>query len=343
MFKSVLSYPSIDRTLPRSRAVLIGIADYSPVGEGGPDLAGPVNDVENMANTLHILGWPKSTIKIITNKRATTSRIRKLLEWLVKGSKPGDRLFFYYSGHGSQVPDIDLDGSAEDDAETDHLDEIICPHDLDWEGNFVRDDDFAQTFATVHSEANLDVFFDCCFAGSATKTFFNPTVAAFASATRKDGEKRARYLAPPIDFDFHLRGAKMLRNPIVTVSKSSNHTLWSACQEYQTSVEYEMEGKIQGSATNEFCKILRASEGNMTRSQLYTVWADSHARKGDEQVPRIDSNDRMLSKMPFKKTSPTKELAVWTDALKDAVKDLTVKKKKRRSFRGNKDRKITRR
>lgn len=42
------------------------------------------------------------------------------MEWLVEGNQPGDKLFFGFDGHGTQVEDEDGD-------EGDAIDEAICP------------------------------------------------------------------------------------------------------------------------------------------------------------------------------------------------------------------------
>ncbi len=34
------------------RALIVGVNDYAPIGSGGPDLNGCVNDARDMANTL---------------------------------------------------------------------------------------------------------------------------------------------------------------------------------------------------------------------------------------------------------------------------------------------------
>ena len=44
-------------------------------------------------------------------------------------------ILFHFSGHGSQIRDRDGDELK------DHLDEIICPHDMDWDGTYIVDDD----------------------------------------------------------------------------------------------------------------------------------------------------------------------------------------------------------
>ena len=39
------------------KAVVVGINDYAPIGAGGPDLNGCINDARDMANTLVICGF----------------------------------------------------------------------------------------------------------------------------------------------------------------------------------------------------------------------------------------------------------------------------------------------
>lgn len=38
------------------------------------------------------------------DKQPTRANILKAMKWLVQDAKPGDRFFFHYSGHGSQLP-----------------------------------------------------------------------------------------------------------------------------------------------------------------------------------------------------------------------------------------------
>jgi len=87
----------------KKKTLLVGINDYSPAGQGGPDLSGCVNDVRDMADTLVICGFETKNIRIYTDKRATKQGILAGLTWLLNGAKTGDSLVFFYSGHESQV------------------------------------------------------------------------------------------------------------------------------------------------------------------------------------------------------------------------------------------------
>src|SRR5512147_885709 len=91
------------------KALLVGINDYAPIGAGGPDLRGCVNDVRDMAHTLNVLGIVPAapgSMRLLTDGRATRKGIMDGLRWLLTGAKRNDTLVFYYSGHGSQLADI---------------------------------------------------------------------------------------------------------------------------------------------------------------------------------------------------------------------------------------------
>ncbi|KAM0061919.1 hypothetical protein Hdeb2414_s0004g00141851 [Helianthus debilis subsp. tardiflorus] len=60
----------------------------------------------------------------------TKHNILMELKWLTMGSQSGDSLVFYYTGHGSHVPDYNGD-------EIDKRDEAICPVDYRASGKIV--------------------------------------------------------------------------------------------------------------------------------------------------------------------------------------------------------------
>lgn len=54
------------------------------------------------------------------------------MQWLVRDARPGDSLFFHYSGHGGQAADLDGD-------EDDGFDETILPLDFKTAGEIIDD------------------------------------------------------------------------------------------------------------------------------------------------------------------------------------------------------------
>merc|ERR1719410_290892 len=91
----------------RRRALLVGI-NY--VGTRA-QLRGCINDVRNMRSLLtQTFGWDPNTIRTLTDdgrghSAPTRANIQESLRWLAEGARPGDTLFFHFSGHGAQQED----------------------------------------------------------------------------------------------------------------------------------------------------------------------------------------------------------------------------------------------
>lgn len=79
---------------------------------------GCVNDVKNLSKFLierHGFSVGSDSMVILTDEAKdpnfipTRRNIINAMQWLVAGVRPGDSLFFHFSGHGSQVKDRDGD------------------------------------------------------------------------------------------------------------------------------------------------------------------------------------------------------------------------------------------
>ncbi|MFH1076581.1 MAG: caspase family protein [Pseudomonadota bacterium] len=280
------------------KALLVGINDYAPVGAGGPDLRGCVNDVRDVANTLSVLGIVPAapgTMQILTDARATRAAILNGFKWLIKGAKKGDVLVFHYSGHGSQVADVSGD-------ELDRKDETICPHDYATAG-MIKDDDFRALLAGLPEGVNLDIILDSCHSGTGTRE-----LAALAVAPEEQAVAY-RYIEPPIDWGFFLdanpslpvRGILMpggtggARDAVVV--SGLNHVLWAGCRDNQTSAETLIGGVYRGVFTYHFCKVLRGAGVSITRRRL-----DAQVTvnvRGYGQVPQLEGTSASLSERVF--------------------------------------------
>jgi hypothetical protein len=95
------------------RALVIGINHYPFIPkdgvQNGSDLAGSVPDAGHFADMLTTtLGYRPEDVKVLTDAEASRDGILGAFRsWLIDGTQPGDRVMFYYSGHGTQewVPD----------------------------------------------------------------------------------------------------------------------------------------------------------------------------------------------------------------------------------------------
>src|SRR5215475_11220184 len=121
----------------KDRALLVGIDTYKYKAAGVPDTPGCVQDAKTMKEILTSrFNFSEGSIHQLLNSEATSARIKEELQsWLIKGTEPGDRVFFLYSGHGSQLPDDNGD-------EKDGLDETVAPYDVNPEtgSGEIRDD-----------------------------------------------------------------------------------------------------------------------------------------------------------------------------------------------------------
>lgn len=273
---------------PKKKALLVGINAYD---EGA--LRGCVNDVIRMNHVLtHHFGFTKNSDKrMLVDGSATSENILARLEWLVSDAKAGDVLFFHYSGHGSQMVDVDYDL----DEEPDGLDEIICPVDLNWRDKVVKDDDFARIFATVPADVNLTVILDCCHSGGGLREF-GPT------------PNKIRTLRAPADimnrgFDKSLapksRGIYADRN--IHTIEDQKGALVSGCRSDQTSADawIQTERKYMGAFTHYFTKALETNNWDMTYEDLAieaNKVLDSHgySQRPELNCPSIYKNKKFL-------------------------------------------------
>jgi len=81
------------------------------------------------------------------------------IHWLVQDARPGDTLFFFYSGHGGQTRDTSGD-------ESDGMDDTICPLDYQTAGTIIDDDLHRYLVASLPEGCRLIAVMDCCHSGS---------------------------------------------------------------------------------------------------------------------------------------------------------------------------------
>ena len=273
------------------RALLVGINDY-PGAQN--DLQGCVNDITNVYDVLvKYFEFISPDITLLSNKRATKKAILDGLKGLIANSSAGDTLVFHYSGHGSQVRDV------EGDELKDGKDEIICPWDFDWDGIYIKDDDLATLFSNLKKGVHLEVLLDSCHSGTGTREIIldRTRVPAFLAAGALGTDLwssslciRPRYLAPPPDIALwadEVFGAEL---PLRKIGRMDGigHILWAACRADQYSADAEIGGRPSGAFTYFFCKHIRDSEGRVTRSDLLKRVRASLKHEGFAQVPQLE-------------------------------------------------------
>ncbi|MFZ2633409.1 MAG: caspase family protein [Desulfosalsimonadaceae bacterium] len=261
------------------KALLVGVNKYKLPGS---DLQGCVNDATNVRDVLlKYFGFNVKDIRVLVDARATKKAILARLIWLVKNVKSGDRILFHFSGHGSQIRDRDGDELK------DHLDEILCPHDMDWDGTYIADDELKAIFSTLPAGVHLDVLLDSCHSGSGTRDI--QAVSALPETPGLPRTVKQRFLAPPIDILCRQLDEDDL--PVTQLLKSTNpenHALFSGCRDNQTSADAYISGTYSGAFTYYFCKHIRDAQGAITRADLLKRLRASLKHEGYDQIPQLE-------------------------------------------------------
>ncbi len=273
------------------RALLVGINNYKNPKD---NLNGCINDVKNMWDILKSnFGFRNDDIRMLVDERATKNGIISRLEWMVKNAQAGDVLVFHYSGHGSQIRD------RNGDELNDHLDELLCPYDIDWNGRYIMDDDLNTIFRGLPAGVTLEVFFDCCHSGTLLKNMPTnmPTIWEIEHPTK------IRFLPPPPDIAIRSKGdedyLKATRGFTSETRSMQKHILWAGCRSDQTSADAYIDGNYNGAFTYYFCKIMRETGGNLSRADMLKKVSKSLEDNNFNQIPQLEAYATTLEKRPL--------------------------------------------
>jgi len=147
--------------MQRRSALLVGINYLSMPPKCQLDKAH--TDVDNVRALLQDLySYPADCIRILKDDgghpedQPTIENIRHEMRELVRDAAPGDRLFFYFAGHGRQVADEDGD-------EEDGFDEVIVSSDIK---NLIDDEIHSLLVRPLPRGCRLTALIDCCKSGS---------------------------------------------------------------------------------------------------------------------------------------------------------------------------------
>jgi metacaspase-1 len=149
------------------RALLVGVGKYlNPAN----NLPGIDLDLERMRETLRLMGFEDRQMHTLMDEQATSTKvIAEMTSWLTSGVQPDDRVVFYFSGHGSQIPDA---------KKADGVDEVLVTHDMRFTrvngqaslAGVLADVKIGELLAKIPSK-NIWVVVDSCHSGTITRSF----------------------------------------------------------------------------------------------------------------------------------------------------------------------------
>lgn len=133
-------------------ALIIGISEYTDPAV--PALKGVKHDMQSARRMAAAMAIPDTNIRVLRDRDATADRIRAEIESLYTRMADGDRLFIYYSGHGTRWYD---EKTKQDDC-TEGL--------LATDGQVLTNAELGQRLSPLAKRADkMLVFYDACFSG----------------------------------------------------------------------------------------------------------------------------------------------------------------------------------
>lgn len=179
--------------------------------------------------------------QVLLSSSATADNIIKQIKDSAKQLKSGDVFFLTYSGHGSQIPDLNHD-------EEDTLDECWIAYDKP-----VLDDELGTLWTKFNEGVKIVLISDSCHSGTMAKSF------------------KSKKILHPRNLSFTIRNQiwsedkkykKLIKKLDKLADKKSNSSLkaniicLSACQDYQLAFE----GESHGLFTECLLKIIHQNE-----------------------------------------------------------------------------------
>jgi uncharacterized caspase-like protein len=262
--------------MPQARrwALLIGIDRYPQLAERY-QLAGGVNDVRALSQVLvERHGFPAENVIQLLDEAATRDGILEALEDLVQRVGEGDAVLVHYSGHGSQV--LDLDGD-----EDDGLDETIFPSDSgrapDPNRDIVDDEIHAWLGRLTARTPNVTLIFDCCHSGTITRG---------AGRVRGVEPDLRRPAGQPVPARRGTAGGAVPSGE----AAPPLHILLTACLSGETSHEVELGegGESRGALSCLLVRALTAAAPDATWNSLFETVAPQVTAIYSDQHPQIE-------------------------------------------------------
>jgi len=188
MKKTIISLALLSTLgLAQDHALIIGCcSEYENPKSGVGGLLGTTNDAKSMLNTLLKRGVKRENIDYLTEEKATHKNIVSKLQAMTSSNlNAGDRLYLYYSGHGTSVGDTS-DFGKKVTSNKEILKRLnnsagFIPYDFDLKNiektMIITSRDFKPTFKKLDNKGVEIVWIaDACFAGNGYRSGTNNDV-----------------------------------------------------------------------------------------------------------------------------------------------------------------------
>lgn len=265
------------------KALCVGVDAYPDADDR---LLGAVSDAREWADGLAVQGF---AVQTLLDGEATRAALMQQLTELVLGSSTGDVLVFQFSGHGTEVEDVDRDEVASGNGH----DEALCPVDFRaTDSDVVLDDDMFDLFVRLPEGVALTCFFDCCHSGDVSRR----TVLGRGAVSRAlaDREERVRFATPTPELNAKNRARLGASPPFAVRDRARMRWVaFGACLDGQLAYESGGSGRFTSTAVPE----LREHAGHSTNGEFQARLLQAFAT-GARQTPNLDCPPWALD-LPF--------------------------------------------
>jgi hypothetical protein len=267
------------------RALLIGINKYQAV----PKLQGSINDIETMRQILITRwGFSEKYIAVLKDEAASRTGILAALEQLVKETGPQDTVYFHFSGHGSQVED--LNGDEKDDG----LDETIVPQDgRAGDVRDITDDELDAVFARLRAK-NAFIVLDSCHSGTATRSL----------------DIRTRSIPQDNRVDIYRKAEQAsIKTRAVVPVVTSRYVVMTGAASHQEALDGPVDGRYHGFFTFALARSLSSSGAGATPREIFggvereLKRIQAHFGRSSMPEPQLEAPPELLEKTLFGGTS----------------------------------------
>lgn len=253
------------------RALLIGI-NY--IENTDNKLNGCINDIINIENKLRLTNPECIEYRKLSDNQTdpllkpTRKNIIDGINWLVKGLKSGESVFFHYSGHGGLTLDISKD-------EKTGFDSCIYPI-CNGEIEMITDDELKTMLVNkIPTGCKCFAVLDCCHSGSALDLRYMFSAPEYGKIIVSQDDKYAKTLGSVI--------------------------FLSGCKDTQTSADtVDNENTPSGAMTNALLEVWAKYGVNIKFKYLLWDIRTSLKNSGYDQIPQLSCSNSISLSDEFK-------------------------------------------
>lgn len=225
------------------RVLMVGINEYPGAALAGcvPDVRRCCDELPSMALFSESLSFRWDELDACTDERATAAAILVRLNRLITQAQSGDRIVFWFSGHGAQIVSKDPNG------EIDGYYETLCPVDFSYDKpqTHITDKDLFNIFGSLPNGIRCWIVLDSCFSGG------------MDLSRSKDGSCYRHRTYPLVNkIDYLIRQKSAVTKHVVLRSLgnriSEKVAIVGACLENQTAADAVIDGAPNGAFTYYF-------------------------------------------------------------------------------------------